>query len=407
MEVRKLTDPSDWFECERVIQTAFLHPWDDAEAQHKVDAQADGTQPRQEESWGLFDDGGTMVTSISTLRHQLSFGSTSISAGEVHMVGSLPEHRGGGGVRTLMAQILRDFRARGDALAVLIPFSCSFYRKFGFEMAARTMCQRVAIEQLAGFTCDHRATRVWEEDELGPVRALWNAYALTHDLAELRHDEAWAWRGNGDFGAPDFLHPKRQRHTYVLWDGGKPGAYLRFSFFHDPEMPFVGELAVNELVWSTPRDLHAALGFLYRMRAKVSHVNFELADLDLAAILPESDRVEQRVDSHVMARLLDAKRLIQLMPQPHGEGSYVMEIEDAFMPEVGGRWQVAYAGGRTHSVEFTEHAPDLVADETSACQLILGRIGLTDALYRTDVQVLGNAETLERVFVRRPVHLAL
>jgi predicted acetyltransferase len=59
-----------------------------------------------------------MVTSISTLRHSISFGGTAIDAGEVHMVGSLPEHRGVGGVRSLMGQILRDFRDRGDALAV-------------------------------------------------------------------------------------------------------------------------------------------------------------------------------------------------------------------------------------------------------------------------------------------------
>jgi len=172
MEVRKLTDPSDWLESERVIQTAFLHPWDEAEAQRQTKAQAEGTAPRPEESWGLFDADGTMVTSISTLRHRLSFGGQTIGAGEIHMVGSLPEHRGGGGVRTLMGEILHDFRRRGDALAALIPFSCSFYRKFGFEMATHVRCQRVAIQQLAGFACDLRVTRVWKEDDLEPVRTL-------------------------------------------------------------------------------------------------------------------------------------------------------------------------------------------------------------------------------------------
>lgn len=408
MEVRKLTDPSDWLESERVIQTAFLHPWDEAEAQRQTKAQAEGTAPRPEESWGLFDADGTMVTSISTLRHRLSFGGQTIGAGEIHMVGSLPEHRGGGGVRTLMGEILHDFRRRGDALAVLIPFSCSFYRKFGFEMATHVRCQRVAIQQLAGFSCDLRVTRVWKEDDLEPVRTLWDAFAATHDLAELRDDSAWTWLGNGDYGAPDFLHPERQRYTYVLWDtDNKPCAYLRFSFFHEPDMPFVGELAVSELVWNSPASLRASLGFLYRMRAKVSHVNLETADVELATLLPESDRVEQRIDSHVMARLLDVEQMLRLMPQPYGEGSYVLEVKDTFLPEVGGRWQAAYADGRATAVKRTDLSPDLVADETTACQLVLGRIGLADALYRPDVRVNGNAETLGRAFVRRPVYLAL
>lgn len=407
MDIRKLTDPHDWLESERVIETAFLHPWDEEEARKRIQAQASGTMPRPEVSWGLFD-GDTMLTSISTLQHQLSFGGEVISAGEVHMVGSLPERRGGGGVRRLFGDILRDFRAQGDALAVLIPFSCSFYRKFGFEVVGRVLEQRVAIDQLAGFSCDLRVTRVWSETDLVPVRALWEAHVHYSNLAELRDDAAWAWRGNGDFGAPDFMHPNRQRYTYVLWDkDDNPCAYLRFSFFHEPDMPFVGELKVDDFVWNSPAALCAALGFLYRMRAKVSHINFELPDLDLSTLMPESDRVEQRVDSHVMARMLDVPTLLRLMPQPYDQGSYVLDIEDVFLPEVAGRWQIAYEAGRTTSVERTDAEPDFIADETSACQLILGRAGLQDALYRFDVQVLGNADVLAHAFTRRPVYLTL
>ena len=407
MDVRKLTDPKDWLESERVIETAFLHPWDETEARERIQTQANGSLPRPEVSWGLFD-GDTMLTSISTLQHQLSFGGEVINAGEFHMVGSLPERRGGGGVRRLFGEILRDFRAQGDVLAVLIPFSCAFYRKFGFEVATLVMDQRVAIDQLAGFSCDLRVTRVWNEADLAPVRALWDAHARSCNLAEVRDDAAWVWHGNGDYGASDFLHPDRQRYTYVLWDTkDNPCAYLRFSFFHQPDLPFVGELKVDDFVWNSPLALRSALGFLYRMRAKVSHINFELPDLDLSTLVPESDRVEQRIDSHVMARLLDPETLLRLMPQPYDTGSYVLGIEDAFLPEAAGRWQVAFETGRATAVKPTDREPDLVVDETTATQLILGRIALGDALYRPDVQLIGNAEVLAHAFTRRPVYLTL
>ena len=408
MEIRKLTDPADWLQSERVLATAFLHPWDEDEARRSVEAQAAGTQPRREESWGLFDDDGTMLTSISTLRHQLSFGGEVLSAEEVHMVGSLPERRGGGGVRALMGEVLRDFRTRGDELAVLIPFSCAFYRKFGFEVAACTVRQRLSIDQLAGFACDLRVSRVWNKEDLVAVRALWDDFAASHALAELRDDADWAWRGNGDFGAPDFLHPERLRYTYVLWAADdRPCAYVRFSFVHEPDMPFVGELMVSELVWTDPTALRATLGFLYRMRAKVSHVTVELPHVELATLVPEGDKVDQQIDCHVMARLLDAERLLALMPQPYDAGSYVLQVDDSFMPEVGGRWRVEYRNGRATRVALTDAAPDLIADQTVACQLVLGRIGLDDALLRSDVRVLANADTLARAFVRRPVHLSL
>ena len=108
MDVRKLTDPKDWLESERVIETAFLHPWDETEARERIQTQANGSLPRPEVSWGLFD-GDTMLTSISTLQHQLLFGGEVINAGEFHMVGSLPERRGGGGVRRLFGEIVPPF----------------------------------------------------------------------------------------------------------------------------------------------------------------------------------------------------------------------------------------------------------------------------------------------------------
>ena len=408
MEVRELTDWRDLLESERVIATAFLRPWDEDEARRMAQEQAGGEKLRLTQSWGLFDDDGIMTTSMSCAQHVFSFGGEALSAGEIHMVGSIPERRGKGGVRALMGDVLRAFRKRGDALAVLIPFSCAFYRKFGFEIASRMVCQRVEIGQLAGFGCDYRVTRVWEEADLLPVRALWESCARTRDLTELRGDAAWEWHGNGDFGDPDFLHPELQRYAYVLWDGNEAIAYVRFSYRpQNVDAPFVGELQVHDVAFAHPVAFHAVLGFLYRMRAKVTHINFELPDVDLATLVPEGDKVEQRLDCHVMARLLDPARLLSLMPHPHGVGSYVLGIEDSFMLEVAGCWRVTYQDGRATSVEAADCEADLVVEEPVACQLILGRIGLTDALLRPGVHVNGNEETLHRVFVRRPVHLAL
>lgn len=55
-------------------------------------------------------------------------------------------------------------------------------------------------------------------------------------------------------------------------------------------------------------------------------------------------------------------RLLRLMPQPYGEGSYVLGIEDSFLLEIAGRWQVKYEDGKVVSVEPTDLAPDMIAD---------------------------------------------
>ena len=409
MRIQKLTTADELFESERVLATAFLHPWDEDEARKKAADQATGAAAVPEVTWGIYDDADTLVCSISTLRHQFAFGGQALSVGEVHMVGSLPEGRGGGNVRTLMAELLGDFKQRGDKLAVLIPFSFAFYRKFGFELAARRMTQRVPIEQLRGFACDYRVTRVNSEHDVAAVRGLYDAFAATRNLAMLREDADWKYAGNGEWGERDFFHRDCMRYSYVLWDKtGAARAYVTFIFVTGAEGPFVGELQVSDMVYDSPEAFRALLGFLYRMRAKATHVCFDLMDdIDLATILPECEDVKRTMGGHVMARLLDVPGMLRQMPHPAGVGSYVVAVEDAFMPENSGSYRVAFEAGKATDVELADAAPDLSVTEETLCQLIVGRIDLNDARYRMGTVVQGNEGVLASVFTRCPVSLDL
>ena len=74
MRIQKLTTADELFESERVLATAFLHPWDEDEARKKAADQATGAAAVPEVTWGIYDDTDTLVCSISTLRHQFAFG---------------------------------------------------------------------------------------------------------------------------------------------------------------------------------------------------------------------------------------------------------------------------------------------------------------------------------------------
>lgn len=408
MNIKRLTTEQEIFESRHLIDTAFLHPWDEDESRKQARAEAEAVEGHMQDRWALYDDDGSMVASIYTMRHHMAFGGQGVPAGEVHMVGSLPEGRGGGNVRALMAEVLRDFKARGDVFATLIPFSFAFYRKFGFELVARSLEQRVPIEQLASMGCTYAVTRVSSEQDVAVIRGLYDAFALTRNLAELRGDDAWAYRGNGEWGERDFFHLDCLRYTYVLWDdAGTPHAYVTFIFVTGEKGPFVGELKVSDMVYDSPEAFRGVLGFLYRMRAKVTHVCFDLMDdLDLATILPECEDVERTLGGHVMARLLDVRRALELMPHPHAVGSYVVSVEDAFMPENTGAYRVTF-GPEATQVELTSDPADLEVTEQTLCQLVVGRISLDDALYREGTIVHAQKDVLRQVFVRRPVSLAL
>lgn len=46
MEIKKLTSWQEWFESDRIIGTAFLHGWNEKEAEEKFRKQDEGTEAR-------------------------------------------------------------------------------------------------------------------------------------------------------------------------------------------------------------------------------------------------------------------------------------------------------------------------------------------------------------------------
>ena len=408
MSIRKLERPQEWLAADRLVACAFLHHWDEDQERRKIQEQAGGTTPRPEETWAFEDDAGMLQTVITTLGHRIWLGGRSLPVGEVYMVGSRMESRGGGNVRALMRAVLEDFRSRGDVFAVLIPFSFSFYRKFGFELGSRTVRYRIPIEQFEGLSCDYAVTKVESEQGVAPLRALHEAVAQTRNMCLAPEEADWRWRGNGMFGEPDFLHPDCQTHTYVLWDGETPVASVTFSFTCDSDNPFFGEADVSDITWRDPAALMGALGFLYRLRAKVGSVNVELPDeLDIAAVLPEPDKVQCTLGGHVMVRVLNVPEALRAMPHPEGSGSYVLAVRDALIPKNDGPWQVTFEDGEVLVSEAPNVRPDLEVSESALAQLISGVTGLETAQLRKDVQVKNNKQTLARVFTRRASWLEL
>ena len=90
-------------------------------------------------------------------------------------------------------------------------------------------------------------------------------------------------------------------------------------------------------------------------------------------------------------------------PCPEG-AAYTIAVEDQLLPENSGTFQVRRQNGET-TVERTAAPADLTLDVRTLTQLLLGTLSLEEALYKPDVVLAANRETLEKVFPKRPVFL--
>nr|WP_278045066.1 GNAT family N-acetyltransferase [Lachnoclostridium sp. Marseille-P6806] len=162
----------------------LLHPWDEKGARESAE------HPKSD-VWGAFDEAGRLISAVSTLRHTMTYERAVLSCGELHMVGTLPETRGSGAVRSLMGVILREYKDNGDLFATLIPFSFAFYRKFGFEAASEMVEQKADIQQFSSFKQTFAVNRILSQEAVDEAHALYMNFIRDYNLADTGTDEKW------------------------------------------------------------------------------------------------------------------------------------------------------------------------------------------------------------------------
>ncbi|MBO6014846.1 MAG: GNAT family N-acetyltransferase [Oscillospiraceae bacterium] len=405
MKIQILDEWQQWVEAERIIATAFMFDWNEEESKKKYREQAEGKAPRREETWGLFSDQDRLVSAVITSPLRLSFAGEEISARELHMVGSLPEVRGGGNIRRLVEAILKRSAERGELFATLMPFSAAFYRKFGFERCSALLRQRFPIGQLAGFRCDWDMRRVESQADVDELKNLYISLAGRRNLAELRPEDFWVYHGSGEYGERNFWEKGKVLYTYLLADGqGKSRGYLRFMFEEGANGPFIGEMNVTELMYDGPEALRNLLGFVYGLRAKITHVRLSSPEfLDFSVLLPECGEVERSIEGGMMARITDVPRVLERLPLPDA-CCFTLEVKDSFLPGNSGIYRISREKGRTF-VSRTEGPADLTLTQETLVPLCAGAMDLDTALFRADTILRDREEILREIFVKRPVGL--
>ncbi|MBQ4258225.1 MAG: GNAT family N-acetyltransferase [Clostridia bacterium] len=409
MEVRKLLTPQEWLEAESISATAFLFKQDKEKSRQEYQAQYEGKKPRYEDAWGCFDETGRMCSSFVTYPHDLMFDGAAVAGAEINMVSSLPENRGGGNIREMMKTVLSVLREEGRVFATLHPFSFSFYRKFGFELASRAMRQEAAVSEFAGFTCEYNVRRVGSQEDVDRIRPLYRDFIRDKNLSIVREDKDWEYRGEGEFGQIGVFHFDDVEYSYLFLDDEENvHAYVKFTFTPSKENFIIGTMNVLDLLYDSPKAFKSVLAFAYGMRAKIATFSCALSEkLDLGLIVPNADHVKRTLSGHNMARVLNPEAVLWGMRQPEGEGEYSVEIEDALLAVNSGFYTVKYQNGKTQSV--SHEAPgcgkkaDLRVTVETFCQLAIGLADLKTALYRPGTELCGEFQKMARVFPEKTV----
>lgn len=349
------------------------------------------------EVYGAFlDDGETLTATIFTPEFDSFYCGKDFPSVGIGGVASLPEYRRLGAVRAIFHEIFRLAPERGWVTSFLYPFSCNYYRQFGYERLLKRREIKIPVSDLDKFPRNtnaglYRKNGTVSKDDL---LAVYNDYAANYNIMFRRNENTGAWS--------DKPHSS-QMLTYLWYDGNGTPAALATVRCKD------GELRVTELCYTSPDALKGILGFLRMFEGQAGEVRFCLvpADSELELLLGEYVHAEYSAASSAMGRILLPDVLLKNNAYPTEPGHFRLQIDDP-LEYSRGVYAVEYGNGLAEVKKLPFDADyDISLAPQPLSRILFGmeNFNARRAAYMEGVKLCNDAEDFFRAFPKRPMLL--
>ena len=342
-------------------------------------------------------DGDRVVGGAGAFPFQLTVPGGPIACAGVTVVGVLPTHRRRGVLTAMMRAQLEDIRDRGEPIAALWASEEPIYRRFGYGMASLAG----EIELPGGYTGlrqppdeSARSRLITLDEAKSIVPGIYDRVRAKTPGMFDRTEPWWKLRNLDD--PLDRRQGGGEKNVLLLEFGGEPAGYALYRVFtkfeHGAAAGHVeviealadGAIASREL-WRVLLDMD----WMATLKASLLPI-----DHPLLHQLRYPRRLQMRIGDGLWVRLVDVGAALSARAYGN-ESPVVFEVEDAFLPENTGRWQLA--GG---AAERTDEAADLALDVGELGAAYLGGFTFAELLRAGVVRELkeGGAARADAVF---------
>jgi len=337
----------------------------------------------------LWKDDATRVSSGMFSFLYTRYGEGFIKTMITGAVATPPEYRRNGYVRKIFDHAYEIAAQEGALVALMHPFSFSYYHKFGYGKVADHLIVRCPI-RLIDFVPRYNdlVPFTGTEEQLQDLITVYNKFSEGRLLMMRRFNDRYF----------------KNKKMYIYYEEGKPLGYiaykeekvLRTNHYED------GLLTVHELAYTTPGALRALLGFIRMYEGELDDVEFENISMcpEVERCLTHYTHTRYRVLPDISARILDTEGILRAHKYPKEKGMFRIRVLDT-LPKVAGSFQVEYGNGKcevkrlndNEEVQMTIEAAELV-------RLLYGYDLITpaQAAYTEGITIHGNIDDFFRAF---------
>jgi len=259
--------------------------------------------------------------------------------GGVAAVAAHPAYRRRGYAADLMRATLDGMRERGMHLSMLDPFSHSFYRAYGYELATEAIEYALKPTDLPT-SGEQKRVRAYADGDLFRMMELLEGRAAEHPCSIRRG--AGRWRQ---------VLAREGQEAVVYEDGGAVEGYLLYEQRAGGGEP-PRTLRLSELVARTPAARSALISFAAAYDPRDYKVSLSTPRGEPLHPYLKDSHVEARIEPGLMLRLVDVEGALGWLER-EPDAPLVLEVSDDGIPKNAGEYTVG-DGGVTRGAEAGE-----------------------------------------------------
>ncbi len=343
----------------------------------------------------LFNSDGKMCASLNLIPFLFRMNGKTVKMAGIGGVVSLPEERNKGYIKKIFKHSLQEMKDCGQIFSFLYPFSNPYYRQFGYECCNKVQSVKIPLPAFSELKSPGHAKHFVYSEDIGTIKTLYNNFIQDKNLAIVRNEKQF--KDLFDRDAYKDLY-----HTYI-WHNheGKAVSYISFGALESKE----NDLDVTELVWDSFEGLKGILGFLVKFYPYYSNFTGHFpVFLDFRLLFSEPTQVTAEIKTKGMNRIVDVKKVLELMKYPGESGQIVINIKDDFCEWNTGTFAVIWESGKA-TVTRKDIPADFSCSIQILTQLVSGFTTLRELENFTGLQIAGNAPLLNAVFTKKPLFL--
>ncbi len=345
-------------------------------------------------AWAVNDEKKT-VSSGSFIFCDSAFGSGFVKtmvAGGIH---TEVESRRGGNVRRMFDLMHKEAEARGVGVALLHPFSFSYYRKFGYEKVSDHVIVSCPLRVIDFVERGCELVKYTSLDQTSDLCKIYNEFALGRGLLVARHNAGY------------FQLDIPNRYIYIYYDNGNPSGYVTYTLSESFVVNRMtnGVLTVEEIAYTSPCALRAIFSFLRLYEGEMDEIVFSnIAPCpEVELLLSHYNHTSYKRVPDVMARVINTELMLKSAAYPKGQGSFSVKVEDT-LDSVDGSFFVEWEDGKTSVSRLdTTALCDIECDAAAFTRLIYGYdgVGAKEASFMRGVKINNSQTDFFKVFVKR------